>query len=182
MRKLIRDPDLSCYYYIYDDGRVLSDRSGRFLTLRDNGNGYKFVGLAIGNKKAKQVYVHRLVAEYFCEKPEGTYEINHLDGNKANNHFSNLEWTTREKNMEHARKNGYFDFQLNKYKERRKEWIGKRRCNRTILKVLDEKTSNGDYYIWVRCNCGHEFRQTRNDWVKCKSTRCIKCKKSRKHI
>ncbi|MEW6726901.1 MAG: HNH endonuclease [Bacillota bacterium] len=33
-------------------------------------------------------------------------EINHKDGNKSNNHYSNLEWVTRSENNLHAFKLG----------------------------------------------------------------------------
>ena len=30
------------------------------------------------------------------------FEINHIDGNKQNNHYSNLEWCTSAENKQHA--------------------------------------------------------------------------------
>lgn len=66
-----------------------------------NNRGYLYVKL--GNKTCM---VHRLVAEGFCDNPESKQYVNHLDGDKLNNHFSNLEWCTIAENNHHARITG----------------------------------------------------------------------------
>ncbi len=55
-------------------------------------NGYFAVTLSNGKDKRIE-YVHRLVAESFCFKPEGKNIVNHKDENKKNNNYKNLEWT-----------------------------------------------------------------------------------------
>lgn len=52
------------------------------------------------------VCVHRLVAAAFIPNTKGLREVNHIDGHKANNSASNLEWSTRQANLKHAVKTG----------------------------------------------------------------------------
>jgi hypothetical protein len=54
-----------------------------------------------GNVKAHKI--HRLVAEAFLF---GEGQINHIDGNKQNNHVSNLEFCTQRENNIHAQETG----------------------------------------------------------------------------
>ena len=63
--------------------------------------GYLRVGL-LKNGKRKLLSIHRLVAEHFIPNPLNKPEVNHRDGNKENNHFSNLEWVTPAENTQHA--------------------------------------------------------------------------------
>lgn len=74
------------------------------LKVCDNGNGYKHVGIQ-KNQKRKQCYVHRLVLEAFKGLEEGK-EANHINGDKSDNRLINLEWMTRQENIDHASKNG----------------------------------------------------------------------------
>lgn len=60
-----------------------------------NGKGYRRVRLAGKNFK-----VHRLVAEAFVPNPDNLPHVIHIDGNRTNNHFSNLKWSATQSNRE----------------------------------------------------------------------------------
>lgn len=78
----------------------------RFLKVYlNNRTGYKFVQL-YNNGKAKNYNIHRLVAENFISNELMLDVVNHIDGNKHNNRFDNLEWCTNKYNHEHAVKTG----------------------------------------------------------------------------
>lgn len=77
--------------------------------LKDKG--YEIVSLVpYFETIGKTYYVHRLVAEAFVknDRPEVATQINHKDGDKANNHYSNLEWVTAGENIRHARALGLY--------------------------------------------------------------------------
>ena len=91
-------------YEISNYGRIKThylSEEGRLLSITTDRLGYKKVNLYINNK-SKQYCVHRLVALMFVPNPFMYNEINHIDGNKANNYFENLEWCTHSHNMKHA--------------------------------------------------------------------------------
>ena len=74
---------------------------GRILRSRYTGNGYLQVGL-YKNGKMKGKYIHRLVVEAFIPNQNNYLEINHKDEIKTNNELPNLEWCTREHNINHG--------------------------------------------------------------------------------
>jgi hypothetical protein len=78
--------------------------------------GYRIVTLRFPGFKY-QVRVHTLVAGHFVEKPSLKLNcVNHKDGNKLNNYYKNLEWTTRGDNVRHAALTGLMDFKGVKHK------------------------------------------------------------------
>ena len=88
-------------YAIFENGDVHSGKLDVVLTQRTNPNGYQIVTL-----DGKQLSIHRLVALHFIPNPYQHLQVNHKDGNKANNHVSNLEWCSAEFNAQHALETG----------------------------------------------------------------------------
>lgn len=84
----------------YGNVKSLCGHKERLLTITTQKSGYNYVMLQI-NGKPKNCRLHRLVAMAFVPNPHGYKEINHIDGDKANNHADNLEWSTRSQNMRH---------------------------------------------------------------------------------
>lgn len=86
-------------YVVYFDGRVYSKKRNKFLIVSKNNNTYYTVRLYLG--KPTHEYIHRLVGLAFVPNPLNLPEINHKDGNKANNHYTNIEWVTEAQNIQH---------------------------------------------------------------------------------
>jgi len=91
-------------YKISESGEIWSNKAEKWLKPSLN-NGYKHVGL-YNNGKRDRMSVHRLVALNYVLLIEGKNYVNHIDGNKLNNHYTNLEWVTVAENCKHAAKLG----------------------------------------------------------------------------
>ena len=95
-------------YQVSNLGRVRSlgsDRwhKGRILKPSFDGKGnYLFVGLH-KDKRVKLATIHRLVAEHFIPNPNDLPCVNHIDEDKTNNRFDNLEWCTHQYNSNYGR-------------------------------------------------------------------------------
>lgn len=95
--------DFPCYA-VTEDGEVFSAKnpSLKIMSTVDNGKGYYRVKL-FNEDSCKRFLLHRLVAETYLPAPtDESLQINHVDGNKKNNHYSNLEWCTASKNIKEA--------------------------------------------------------------------------------
>lgn len=95
------------WYEVSNTGRVRrsaagqSTNAGRVLRPSKRKTGRLTVYLSFDNRRL-QGEVHRLVAAAFIGPCPIGKEVNHLDGNPANNNVGNLEYCTRRENMQHA--------------------------------------------------------------------------------
>ena len=92
-------------YQVSDTGLVKTTKTGHVLRPAVSRHGYERVCLFKMDRK-RRYRVHRLVAMAFIPNPDNLPQVNHKDGNKRNNHVSNLEWITNEDNMHHAKEHG----------------------------------------------------------------------------
>ena len=88
-------------YQVSSWGRVKNSRTGRVLKAGKTKKGY--LQLCLCKNGIRKFYsVHRLVAQAFIPNPQNKPEVNHIDEDKENNYFENLEWVTRSENMNHG--------------------------------------------------------------------------------
>ena len=87
-------------YSVTNFGEIISHKrkKDRVLKPGDNGRGYLGVVLSL-NGNLKFTKIHRLVAKAFCKGYSPKLEVNHIDENKTNNNYKNLEWVTHKQNM-----------------------------------------------------------------------------------
>lgn len=91
-------------YEVSSEGRIRNSKTGRIMKTPVNSKGYKVIALRNNSMRNhySQKSVHRLVADNFYDGDHTDLDVNHIDGNKLNNHISNLEFCTRSENVSHA--------------------------------------------------------------------------------
>lgn len=94
-------PSLQGKYEITENGTIRNAITHKLLKQQVNKHGYSIVMMHI-SKKPINCRVHKLVAETFLGSCPDGYVVNHKDGNKRNNHVSNLEYVTSSENNIHA--------------------------------------------------------------------------------
>ena len=113
------------------EDRYQASNLGRIRSIQDNhgkykehiratwvsSKGYVYAQLFIKDVRYN-ISAHSAVASAFIPNPEYKKTINHIDGNKLNNHLGNLEWATYSENLLHAHATGL--------KQGQSHWKGKK--------------------------------------------------------
>jgi hypothetical protein len=98
------------YYEVSSYGRVRRAKRGEIRQITFVGkilkpitknNGYKVIFTCV-KSTYKQHYIHRLVAAAFIGPCPKGKEVNHVDCDKSNNHYRNLEYVTDQENQLHS--------------------------------------------------------------------------------
>ena len=128
MEEIWKEHDNFENYEFSNFGRFRKSDTKRMLKQsvsidRTNNRKSGYVRRPIKNRhtnKDQNVRIHRIVAELFVENddPINKVTVNHIDGNKINNHYTNLEWMSVADNNRHAHMTGLSDnaTKLNKEK------------------------------------------------------------------
>lgn len=97
-------------YVITEDGVVYDKKTRKAISpWIHEVFGYKSRLIQLTSENGRKHFkVHRLVAFNYLPPPESDNhkQINHKDGNSLNNHYTNLEWSTRSQNQRHAVETG----------------------------------------------------------------------------
>lgn len=128
--------------YIYS--RVRFGTPGGVVRQWIDGGGYYNVRLHIKNK-VKNLKVHRLYAQAFLSNPKNLPQVNHIDGNKLNNHLSNLEWCTASENMKHAVKTGLKKYERSSSGQKYIYYEKHNKCYRVIVHEYEKKHRFGRF-------------------------------------
>jgi hypothetical protein len=88
-------------YHITEEGDLYNTNTGKKLKY-NKVRGY--ARYTLYHKGRNHWQAHRLVSTVYLPNPENKPCVNHKDGNKLNNHVSNLEWCTYSENELHSYK------------------------------------------------------------------------------
>lgn len=109
------------YYFINKFGQIFSSYNEKLRLLKQDKDkdGYFRVSLQCDSGKRRSFRVNRLVAIIFLPNPKNLPIVDHLDGNKENNHVDNLEWVSASENTRrgYVYNNYHFVKKINVIKE-----------------------------------------------------------------
>lgn len=97
-RQLIID-GIETNYLVSESGKIFNFATNYYIHPTLDGSGRYVTGISV-NGKVYRFYVHRLVYLVFCGPLIPGMTIDHLDENRTNNHWKNLEQVTATENLD----------------------------------------------------------------------------------
>jgi hypothetical protein len=130
-------------YEITEDGQIYSHRKRKWLKPSINGCGYIMYSLFndVLNKRKFHMASRLVCYTYVGNPPTEKHEVDHIDHNRQNNHYTNLQWLTKSENI------------LRSYRENNRScyWLGKTKPSpgiETRIKMSNAKMKRVAVYQW----------------------------------
>lgn len=93
-------------YEVYEDGKIWSYKTNKFLKPETSTSGYQQVMLSDNEGNIKMYQVHRVVYQAVTGEPiPSGLEVNHINENKSDNRFENLNLLTHKENINFGTRN-----------------------------------------------------------------------------
>lgn len=93
-------------YAVNVQGQIIRRRDHHLIPLFATRIGYLYASIRVGLRDYRKVYVHRQIALAFVPGAAEGLEVNHINGDRADNRAENLEWVTHAQNMASDRMHG----------------------------------------------------------------------------
>lgn len=149
-------------YRVYIDGKVFSNKSNKYLKP-DIVNGYHQYTLRI-NKKPVRYKAHQLVLKLWVgDYPEGLNSIDHLDGDKSNNHLNNLEYVSTKENNRRARinkQNNIPESNKSRWKDKNFRENTSKRISESLRRLKTFSGKNNPRFKYIVKKDGKEITRT----------------------
>lgn len=86
-------------FYVNENGKIKNRKTGKTIKPYKGTGGYYYIKVS-DNGTIKRIAVHRAVALCFVDGHSSERNVvEHKDGNKENNHYTNLLWVTQKENL-----------------------------------------------------------------------------------
>lgn len=103
-------------YEVFEDGRIWSYMHNKWLKPNLRHDGYLRVKLSDNDGKIKNYYLHRIIYEAVTGQPiPEDLQVNHINEDKTDNRFENLNLMTPKQNMNHGTRNERISKKVEQY-------------------------------------------------------------------
>lgn len=160
------------HYEVSNLGRVKVKATQKIKKFSNNSIYLSITLSSMCKKINKCINIHRLVSLAFISNPNNYKVVNHIDGNKLNNHYTNLEWTTQSQNVKHSRGDNYIspsnkaiyriddDGNKVKYESTTLAAIANNITRKMVRKCLKGGQLKSAGYKWEYCDDKHKSVET----------------------
>lgn len=136
---------------VSDTGKVKNIKTNTILKPVETWNGYFRVALGLNNSTTRYYTIHRIVLiEFNLVNNYENLQVNHFDGNKANNNIWNLDWTTGSENIKHAFRTGL----KTQYKGEDCSWatINNEQAEQIAKMITEQKYTQQEIADIIKCS------------------------------